>query len=346
MVAAEKDLTWAGMKAIAPMLAVLGRLPSEEEDARFGYEIKWDGVRAIGYLNDDQFRLVSRNDRDITAAYPELVPPKRFAAPGLIVDGEIVAFDEQGKPSFAALQPRMHLRDPDRIARRSERTPVAYIVFDVLRHDDQRVTGQTYRERRELLASLDLSPAPTWQAPEYRVGDGAQLYEATRSAGLEGLIAKRLDSTYQPGRRSGDWVKVKHVLTQEVVIGGWTPGEGRREGTIGSLLLGIPDSATGAKGRRKRSQRERLSLRYVGLVGTGFSDKTLKDLDKRLTSLAADDSPFAGRVPSSIEREARWVRPRLVGEVVYAERTRDGLLRTPSWRGLRTDKAPDEVRPE
>jgi bifunctional non-homologous end joining protein LigD len=313
-------------------------------------------VRAIGYLGDDQFRLISRNDRDITAAYPELVPPGKLAEPGLIVDGEIVAFDEAGKPSFAALQPRMHLRDPARIARQREQTPVAYIVFDVLRHEDQRVTGQTYRERRTILGSLDLSAVQAWQAPDYQVGDGARLYEATRGAGLEGLIAKRLDSTYQPGRRSGDWIKIKHVLTQEVVVGGWTPGEGRREGAIGSLLLGIPDPVTGGAdgvdgvggtGRRKRpAKREPAPLRYVGLVGTGFSDRTLKELGKQLASLASERSPFLGHVPTTVEREARWVRPQLVGEVVYAERTRDGLLRTPAWRGLRPDKEPSEVRPE
>jgi bifunctional non-homologous end joining protein LigD len=332
-----KDATWAGLSAVEPMLATLGRLPSEAQDDLFGYEVKWDGVRAVGYLGKDRFQLVSRNDRDITAAYPELTPKPavrgRLAGRrGLVVDGEIVAFDAAGRPSFAALQQRMHVRDEARIARLSERTPVVYVVFDALLRDGRPLLDETYRSRRAILASLGLRAVPSWQVPDYQAGDGAGLYAATRDEGLEGVIAKRLESTYQPGRRSPDWIKIKHVRTQEVVVGGWTPGEGRRRGAIGSLLLGIPAGAG--------------SLQFVGLVGTGFTEQTLADLGKRLDALAAERSPFTGRVPPAIEREARWVRPKLVGEVVYAERTREGMLRTPSWRGLRPDKAPEDVRLE
>ncbi|HEU5355809.1 MAG TPA: non-homologous end-joining DNA ligase [Actinocrinis sp.] len=330
------DHTWAGLRAIAPMLATPGRLPSEAQDELYGYEVKWDGVRAVGYLGKDRFQLISRNDRDITAAYPELAPKRGGPAGrrGLVLDGEIVAFDADGRPSFGALQPRMHVRDEARIARLSERTPVVYIVFDVLRVGARSLIDEVYRERRAILSSLNLAAVPSWQVPEYQAGGGAGLYAATREEGLEGVIAKRLASTYQAGRRSADWIKVKHVRTQEVVVGGWTPGEGRRHGAIGSLLLGIP------------SDKEAGALEFVGLVGTGFSEQTLADLGKRLDTLAAARSPFAGRVPPAIERAARWVRPKLVGEVVYAERTRDGMLRTPSWRGLRPDKAPGEVRLE
>lgn len=310
------------------MLATLGQLPPDDLDDQYGYEVKWDGVRAVAYLGRGGCHLVSRNDRDITDAYPELAAPEHLTGGRLVLDGEIVAFDAQGKPSFAALQPRMHLRDRARIERRRESNPVVYVVFDVMHRDGRNLTGLTYRERRDILDGLKTDSAPAWRRSDYRIGDGAALYRATRESGLEGVIAKRLDSTYQPGRRSPDWIKVKHVRTQEVVIGGWTRGEGRRSGSIGALLLGIP----GEKG-----------LDFVGHVGTGFTDETLEDLGKRLGRLATDDSPFAGRLPASAERAARWVRPSLVGEVVYAERTRDGRLRTPSWRGLRPDKAPRDV---
>lgn len=341
------DTTWAGLRAISPMLAVPGRLPSAAQDGQFGYEVKWDGVRAVGYLSKDRFHLVSRNDRDITAAYPELPPQPpergRFAGRrGLVVDGEIVAFDTDGRPSFATLQQRMHVRDDARIARLSERAPVVYVVFDVLRVGARSLVDEAYHERRAVLASLDLSAVPSWRVPDYQAGGGAGLYAATREEGLEGVIAKRLESRYQAGRRSPDWIKVKHVRTQEVVVGGWTPGEGRRSGAIGSLLLGIPV----ARGGESAGDAESGALEFVGLVGTGFSEQTLADLGKRLDALAAKRSPFAGRVPPAIEREARWVRPKLVGEVVYAERTRDGMLRTPAWRGLRPDKAPRDVHVE
>ncbi|HEU5429711.1 MAG TPA: non-homologous end-joining DNA ligase [Actinocrinis sp.] len=329
------ETTWAGLRAIAPMLATPGPLPSAAQDELFGYEVKWDGVRAVGYLGKDRFQLVSRNDRDITAAYPELAP-EHGRRRGLVVDGEIVAFDANGRPSFATLQQRMHVRDEARIARLSERTPVVYIVFDVLHVGARSLIDEAYHARREVLGSLDLAAEPSWRVPEYQAGDGGGLYAATREEGLEGVIAKRLESTYQPGRRSADWIKVKHVRTQEVVVGGWTPGEGRRRGAIGSLLLGIPVAGDGKCG----------ALEFVGLVGTGFSEQTLADLGKRLDALATERSPFPGRVPAAIEREAHWVRPTLVGEVVYAERTRDGMLRTPSWRGLRPDKAPDDVKVE
>jgi bifunctional non-homologous end joining protein LigD len=343
-----QNTTWAGIPAIAPMLATPGRLPTATADELYGYEMKWDGVRAVGYRADDRFQLISRNDHDITVAYPELVPPPvgrggPATSGALVLDGEIVAFDESGKPSFSLLQQRMHVRDTARIARLSERTPVVYVVFDVLREGDRLLIDRPYRERRAILDSLDLGTVPAWRVPAYRVGGGAELYAATRDAGLEGVIAKRLESPYEPGRRSADWIKVKHLRTQEVVLGGWTEGEGRRRGTVGALLLGVPIGgaprhepgrvmATGAAGVGE--------LEFVGLVGTGFTDRGLTQLAARLDALRADRSPFAGRIPPAIERAAHWVRPELVGEVVFADRTRDGMLRAPSWRGLRPDKSP------
>ncbi len=319
---------WAGLPKIEPMLATLGQLPPGDLDDQFGYEVKWDGVRAVAYLSKGQCRLISRNDRDITPAYPELSPPGNLLGGELVLDGEIVAFDERGKPSFAALQPRMHLRDPARIAKQSKANPVVYLVFDVMYRDGRDLTGLAYRDRRAVLDELKADSAPSWRHSDYRIGGGASLYDATRESGLEGVIAKRLDSDYQSGRRSPDWIKIKHVRTQEVVIGGWTSGEGRRAGSIGALLLGIPGDD---------------GLTFVGHVGTGFTDQMLQDLSRRLHPMETKDSPFSDRVPAAVERAAHWVRPELVGEVVYAERTRDGRLRTPSWRGLRPDKSPADV---
>lgn len=310
------------------MLATIGRLPPDELDDRYGYEVKWDGVRAVAYLGQGSCRLISRNDRDITAAYPELAPPDHLLGGELVLDGEIVAFDARGRPSFAALQPRMHLRDPARIERQRKSNPVVYLVFDVMYRDGRDLTGLAYRDRREILDALKADSAPAWRRSDYRIGGGAALYDATREAGLEGVIAKRLESAYEAGRRSPDWIKVKHVRTQEVVIGGWTSGEGRRAGSVGALLLGIP----GEQG-----------LAFVGHVGTGFTEQTLRDLGRRLHRLEIRDSPFSARLPAAAERAAHWVRPQLVGEVVYAERTRDGRLRTPSWRGLRADKSAADV---
>ncbi|HEY3868500.1 MAG TPA: non-homologous end-joining DNA ligase [Actinocrinis sp.] len=323
--------SWAGLPGIKPMLATLGQLPPAAQDPDFAYEIKWDGVRAVGYVAGHRFHLVSRNDRDITVAYPELVPGRAPAGGDLVLDGEIVAFDRQGKPSFAALQPRMHLRDETRIARESERSPAAYVVFDVLHRHGRDLTRLPYRERRDILESIELPDGSGWQCPAYQLGDGAALYAATREQGLEGVMAKAAGSLYRPGARSADWIKVKHLHEQEVVVGGWTEGEGRRAGVFGALLLGVP----GEHG-----------LDYVGNVGTGFTDRDLHELGRRLEALAADRSPFAGHLPASAARAAHWVEPELVAEVTYVERTRDGYLRTPSWRGLRTDKEPADINVE
>jgi bifunctional non-homologous end joining protein LigD len=317
------------------MLATPGTLPPENADRDYAYEVKWDGVRAVAYLDgsgSDGFRLVSRNDHDITAAYPELRPSDAVAACAAVLDGEIVAFDRDGNPSFAALQTRMHVREPGAINRLSAQTPVAYIVFDLMYLDGRDLTDLGYRERREVLRSLAVDRAPAWECPDYQVGGGTDLDRATRDRGLEGVLAKRLDAPYRPGRRSPAWIKIKHVLTQEVVVGGWTPGEGRRASSFGALLLGVPGDGG--------------ALTYVGHVGTGFSDAALDDLTGRLHALAAGRSPFTGPMPAAIARPARWVRPDLVGEVSYTRRTRDGVLRTPAWRGLRPDKAPRDVREE
>jgi bifunctional non-homologous end joining protein LigD len=317
---------------VRPMLATLGELPPSTEDDRYGYENKWDGVRAVVYVEDGRVRVMTRNDLDVTRTYPELDGlGGALGGVPVVLDGEIVAFDPTtGGVSFGALQSRMHVQNPVQIRRLAEQVPVTYCAFDLLYLDGHRTTDLPYRVRRELLEGLGLR-GPHWDTPPAATGNGAEALAASKRLGLEGVVAKRLDSGYEPGRRSRAWIKVKNVTTQEVVIGGWTPGKGRRSGTVGSLLLGIP-AETG--------------LEFVGGVGTGFTQQMLDDLHRRLRGLERKTSPFAQELPARDRKEARWVSPRLVGEVTFGEWTRDGRLRHPAWRGLRPDKSPDEVTRE
>jgi bifunctional non-homologous end joining protein LigD len=314
-------------RSLAPMLARPGQLPTDERN--WAYEIKWDGVRAIAYVQPGEICIESRNLRDITRTYPELRPLARaLGSRPAVLDGEIVAFDDDGRPSFSRLQERMHVESDSAARRRAERTPVTYMIFDLLYLDGRSLLAFPYQRRRERLQELDLAGA-AWQTPQSHRGDGdgPALLAATAAQGLEGLVAKRVDSLYEPGRRSSAWVKVKNTRRQELVIGGWTPGEGRRTERLGALLVGHYDP----EGR----------LVYAGKVGTGFSDKTLADLGRRLSSLRRDGSPFTG--PGKPPRGARFVEPELVAEVEFTEWTPDGQLRHPSYQGLRNDRDPREV---
>lgn len=312
---------------IVPMAATLSRLPAKDEG--WGYEIKWDGVRAIGYGEPGRLRLVSRSMRDITQQYPEIGPLARdLGARHVVLDGEIVAFDSQGRPSFQRLQPRMHVKSESEIRRRRTETPVTYVIFDLLYVDGRSLMGEPYEVRRRELETLGLR-GPSWQVPSYQRGEGKAFLAASRDRGLEGIVAKRLDSSYQPGRRSLDWLKVKNVRRQEVVIGGWVAGQGRREGELGALLVGYYDE-DGAEPR----------LRFAGKVGTGFDAAALRLLRDRLEPLRADHSPFTGRQP---QKDAVFVEPRLVCEVEFSEWTGSGTLRHPSYQGLRDDKRPTDV---
>lgn len=306
---------------VSPMLALLA--PSVPEGDDYAYEMKWDGVRAVARVDGASCVLTSRNAKDMTVSYPELVA----AAPRdrLLLDGEIVAFDAQGAPSFRLLQRRMHVSRAAEAEGLASVTPVSYLVFDVLYADGRSLLRLPYVRRRERLEALTLQ-AP-WQVPPVFGGDGAAAVAASREHGLEGVVCKRLASAYQPGGRTRDWLKVKNVRTQEVVVGGWKPGAGRRAGTVGSLLLGIPAGE---------------GLAYVGKVGTGFTDAELASLAERLSRIERARSPF-GVIPRADARDAHWVRPSVVGEVAFAEWTGDGRLRHPAWRGLRPDKAVAEV---
>jgi bifunctional non-homologous end joining protein LigD len=310
------------------MLATLGELPPASADDQFAYETKFDGVRAVAYLENGRLRLMTRNDIDVTATYPEVGGIAEATALEAILDGELVTFAPHSeRSSFEALQARMHLQGPRQIGQLAQRVPVTFCLFDVLFLDGQSTLDLTYQERRELLVGLGLD-GPHWRTPPFLRGGGATALAESRDRGDEGIMVKRLSSRYEPGRRSRDWIKVKNLRTQEVVVGGWSPGQGARAGTIGSLLLGIPDDG---------------GLSYVGRVGTGFSQATLDRLSARLGDLARPTSPFTREVPRAEARDARWVEPMLVGEVQFGEWTRDGRLRQPRWRGERPDKTPHEI---
>ena len=310
---------------IRPMLASLRHeLPADEES--YGWELKWDGLRAIAYVGGDELRLVSRNDKDMAASYPELaVLAERVRTP-VILDGEIVAL-RAGRPDFGLLQSRMHVLRPDDTLLR--RAPVQYYVFDLLYQGQDSLTGLPYTERRARLEELGLDSEPVRTPPWHRGGADQVLAESI-AKGLEGVVGKPLGSAYHPGQRR-DWIKIKNVRQQEVIVGGWKPGAGRRADTIGSLLVGINDGG---------------QLRYAGHVGTGFTQDMLTDLMEQMAALGRETSPFGTKVPVEHARDARWVEPSLVGEVAFAEWTSDGILRQPSWRGLRIDKDPAEVHRE
>lgn len=309
---------------IAPMLATAGdRLPAE--DGNWAYEVKWDGVRTIAFAGPT-FVLQSRNLRDVTASYPELSTMAALPA-GTVVDGEIVAFDDDGRPSFQRLQSRMNVSGA-RTGRHVSRTPVAFVAFDVLYVDGDDVMGRPWTERRALLEGL-VPPTGMLVPSAYREG-GQRLLEATRGRRLEGVVAKRVDSTYVPGRRTPAWVKVKNLNRQEFVVGGWLPGAGSRGGTIGALVVGYYESG---------------ALRYAGRVGTGFTASELSVLAGLLAPAARADSPFDEPpvVPPGVKRSARWTHPELVVEVAFTEWTDSLTLRQPSYKGRRTDKDPTDV---
>ncbi|MBC6461344.1 hypothetical protein HKK72_26205 [Actinomadura sp. HBU206391] len=296
------------------------------DDDAYAWELKWDGVRAVAYVEDGGLRLMSRNDRDMSRSYPELGALTGMVDEPVVLDGEIVALTD-GRPDFGLLQSRMHVQRPTDLLVAS--APVRYYVFDLLHRADRSLLEEPYTARREALEELDLDGDPVRTPPWWR-GGGEAVLAASVEQGLEGVVGKPLTSRYVPGRR-GPWIKVKNVRHQEVVVTGWTRGEGRRADMIGSLILGVNDEH---------------GLRYVGNVGTGFTQATLRDLAAMLGRLRRDGSPFAIPVPAAVARTAQWVEPEVVGEVAFTEWTGDGLLRHPSWRGLRPDKRPEQVHVE
>jgi bifunctional non-homologous end joining protein LigD len=315
---------------IRPMLATpSNELPGPDSD--WAYEFKWDGVRAVVYVEGGRPRALSRNDRDVTASYPELrALGEALGSLQVVLDGEIVALDKKGRPSFEALQPRMNTAEQSRVRRLAESVPITYMIFDLMHLDGHSALAIAYKERRHLLEGLKLS-GPHWETAPSETGGGAAVLKAARDAGLEGVVAKRLDSLYRPGIRDPSWRKVKNFRTQSVVIGGWAAGQGHLEGDLGALLLGIPGGG---------------GLDFVGRVGTGFDAAERAILRQRLSGLTRTTSPFASSLSRAEFAGVTWVEPRLVGEVRFTEWTRAGRLRQPSWRGLRPDPRPEEVAVE
>ncbi|MEU7733193.1 ATP-dependent DNA ligase [Streptomyces sp. SID4928] len=309
------------------MLATPGALPSSAVEDGWAFEVKQDGQRAMVYLPGDGTVLVrSRSGVDITAAYPDLLPfAGAWGGRPAVLDGEIVALDERGHSDFERLQQRMGLAgSPARAARMATRVPAHLMIFDIVHLDDRSLTRLPYTDRRGILEGLGLAGV-SWSTPAAIVGHGAQAWKVARDAGLEGLLAKRLTSRYEPGVRSKAWLKIKVHHVADVVIGGWVPGRGRLYGLPGAVLVGV--------------RREGL-LHYAGSVGTGWSGAERARLAELLRITAADHCPFVEVPPVP---GARWVLPRLVGEVRYSARTRTGRLRHPSWHRLRPDLSPDDL---
>jgi DNA ligase D-like protein (predicted ligase) len=302
------------MELVRPMLPVAGPLPV---GPGWAFEFSWDGIRALACVQPEGTDLFSIRHRAITPAYPEL---GAFAARRrMLLDGKIVALDSCGRPSFAQLQRRMNVQRPTSIVLR--RSPVTYYAFDVLSLDGQPTIELPYQRRRELLAELGFSDGPVVAPPCFFDTDGQTVLDTAAQHGLHGVIAKRVESTYQPGC-SRNWVQTTLRQTQEVIIGGWLP-ERRRAASIGALLVGVPTEA---------------GLRYVGQVGTGFTEATRRELRDQLAGLTIPESPFADLVPSDSDRRVHWVAPRLLGEVSYRQWTAHGRLGHPTWRGLRPTK--------
>jgi len=313
----------------SPMLATLGRPDDIDEEGRWAFEMKWDGLRALAHVGASGVRMVSRNGNDITSAYPELSALRQAIAGGsAVLDGEIVAL-RQGRPDFATLQQRMKLSRPEEVERARVTTPVEFLLFDILERNGRSLLDAGWEERRAVLektvrTSSDAGPI---QLPPVFDGDLTSAIRTSAELDLEGVVAKTRTGHYEPGHRSREWIKIKHHRTQEVIVVGWIPGQGRRVNQIGSLLLAVPDEG---------------GLRYVGRVGTGFSEDDLDEFQRVLTRRERRTSPVTDMTRSD-SRGAHWVTPSRVGEVEFSEWTRAGRLRQASWRGWRPDKKPEDV---
>jgi bifunctional non-homologous end joining protein LigD len=315
------------MNDVLPMLASPGPLPTEPG---WAYELKWDGVRALVDVSPDGLKIISRRGNEVTPAYPELAGITAVC-PDMLLDGEVVAFRE-GRPSFATLQSRMHVRSAAQARRLAAHTPVMFLAFDVLRLYGVDLTARPYTERRATLERLGVD-GPHWTVPPV-FDDGPATLAAADQNGLEGVVAKRLTAPYRPGTRSTDWVKVRRAHRQEFVVGGWEAGEGGRAGGVGALLLGYYDPpGAGEQGE----------LVYAGQVGSGFTGRTLTEMSRRLAPLTRRAPPFAAVPPDVRGRVITWVEPVLVVEVEFAEWTPDGRLRFAVFQGVRADKDPREV---
>lgn len=318
------------------MLATAGALPPESEADNWAFELKWDGMRVVARSAPDGWVLMGRSGRDVTASFPDLGCDDgvaglsaRLGGRAVVLDGEVVVVDEAGRPSFSLLQQRMNVARPDPALVAA--VPVQYLVFDLLSLDGTDATDLPHCERRRLLEALDLDTGAEGRVrvpPLLDLGP-ADAWAAAERLGMEGIVAKRLDSPYRPGRRSPAWRKAKVLRTQEAVVVGWAEGEGRRAGGIGALLLALPDGDG--------------TWRSIGRVGTGFTDRALDDLADVLGPLKVERPTVVDPPTGVARRGVHWVEPVLVGEVAFTEWTPAGTLRHPTWRGLRPDKGPGDV---
>jgi bifunctional non-homologous end joining protein LigD len=324
-------------RRLSPMLAKMAPLPRDEDE--WAFEIKWDGVRVLGYADHGDWCMQSRRMEDVTARYPELAPiAEQISDRAAVLDGEVVALDPKGRPSFQLIQRRMGLTSAAAIKTRRKDTPVDYMIFDLLHLDGRCVRDLPYTERRGLLESLGLE-GPRWHVPRHHVGGGKHLFEAARRQGLEGVVAKRLDSPYRPGKRTGEWLKARIWRRQEFVIGGHIPGEGKRADRVGSLLLGYYDKRASES---KRGEEQQLIL--AGGVGSGLKEDDLDFLTRELRRRRRKTSPFDVGVPRGPKAKlAVFCEPELVCEVSWTEWTNEGTLRQPAFKGMRDDKDPREV---
>jgi bifunctional non-homologous end joining protein LigD len=309
---------------IKPMFATL--IKKKPPGDNWAWELKWDGIRALCYVDGGRIRLFSRNGNEITHRYPELRKlGEALGTREVVLDGEIVTLDGNGRPSFERLQQRMHVDNDAQIRKLARDVPVVFMLFDLLWDDGHSTMQLPYEERRARLLALGLT-GPSWQTPPHEVGDGNATIDVSKQFELEGVVAKRLDSPYEAGKRSRSWLKLKHSLRQEFVVGGWQPGEGGRTGSIGSLLVGYYD-ADGA-------------LHYAGKVGSGLSGEWIARFTELFDATARDTNPFdTGKPPKGV----RFVEPTCVVEVRFTEWTSTGMIRQPTFLGTRTDKEPRAV---
>lgn len=309
-----------------PMMATSGDT-ADLQGSNWQFELKWDGVRAIMVADESTVRIFSRNGNDVSRTYPELTDRQCWPGLPFVADGEIIAVGPAGRPDFGLLQGRMKLTRPADVAKARTAIPVRLVLFDLMYDDGtdlRRLPLTKRRQRLEQFFRPSGCPVDLSLVLEDKV---EHILESARELGLEGVMAKRTDSRYVSGQRTRTWIKLKIEQTQEVVVGGWRPGKGGRQDTVGSLLVGIPDGD---------------KLQYVGRVGSGFSTRELAELRQTVERLARKTSPFHD-VPRPDAANAHWIAPQLVGEVTYSEWTGPGRLRHPVWRGWRVDKDPSEI---
>lgn len=314
-------------RTIAPMKAAPGELPTGDG---WIYELKWDGMRGVVFIEDGELRVQTTNLLDATVSFPELqVLAEELAHfDSVVLDGELVAFDGAGNPSFSQMQQRMHVGDPADAARRSHAVPVVFVAFDLLHLNGNDMFDLPFSKRRELLEQI-LGDSETWRVSPIWTTEPENLLDVVIERHLEGIVAKRSESLYRPGKRSQQWRKIKPRRRQEFVVGGWLSGEGNRANRAGSVLVGYHDDT---------------GLRYAGRVGSGFTATELDEWSTLLGERAIDSSPFVDPVPPKPGRSQHWVQPELVIEVAFSDWGGDDMhLRHPSYLGRRIDKNAGEV---